>query len=291
MDDLNVVLALITRDNDFQEEQASAATEVAARMGVGLKVVYADNDAVNQTQQLARVIQSGADRPHAIIVEPVGTEMVQIAHAAVAAGIGWSILNRDPDYIMKLRRNAKVPVFCVTTDQEEIGRIQGQQLGVLVEEGKVLYVEGPSGSSAALLRTKGMLANKLTKVEVRMLKADWTEHGAHKAVSHWLTLDTSKQLHIRAVMCQNDAMAMGATRAFRDVSDSEALKRIPFTGCDGLPRTGQEWVRKGMLRATVVAPPSAGLALAMVANAIRSGGAPLDRTLLKPTSFPSLAEL
>ena len=88
MNNLNVVVALITSDNDYQAEQAASAKETAARLGLTIQVVYADNDAVNQTQQLIKIIQNTALRTDAIIVEPVGTEMIQVAKAAVAAGIG-----------------------------------------------------------------------------------------------------------------------------------------------------------------------------------------------------------
>src|ERR1700677_4606939 len=130
MNDLNVVVALITRENDYQAEQDAAAISAASRLGVKLQVIYADNDAFNQTQQIVKVIQDPIQRPTAILVEPVGTGMPQIAKAAVAAGVGWGILSRQADYISELRRGNQgrenqVSVFSVTTDQEEIGRIQG----------------------------------------------------------------------------------------------------------------------------------------------------------------------
>ncbi len=111
MNNLNVVVALITSDNDYQAEQAASATEAAARLGVKIQIVYADNDAVNQTQQLIKIIQNRALRTDAIIVEPVGTEMIQVAKAAVAAGIGWGILNRESERISELRQGQRAPVF------------------------------------------------------------------------------------------------------------------------------------------------------------------------------------
>jgi ABC-type sugar transport system substrate-binding protein len=144
MEKLNVVVALTTRENDYQAEQAVAVTDMATRLGATIQIIYADSDAVNQTQQLIKIIQDPAQHPTAILVEPVGTGMPQVAKAAVAAGIGWGIINSDPDYISELRRGGEVPVFSVSTDQSEVGRIQGQQLGILVPEGNVLYIEGPS---------------------------------------------------------------------------------------------------------------------------------------------------
>src|SRR6202047_5511259 len=111
MHNQNVVIALTTRDNDYQAEQLSSATEVASRLGVKIDVIYADNNAVNQCQQLVKIIQDKAQRPDAILVEPVGTPMYQVAKAAVAAGIGWGVLNREADYLPELRRAGAGPVF------------------------------------------------------------------------------------------------------------------------------------------------------------------------------------
>lgn len=125
MENLNVVIALTTRQNDYQAEQAQSAVEVASRLGIKIDIIYADGDAVNQSQQLVKIIQDRNQHPTAILVEPVGTPMPQVAKAAVAAGIGWGILNREADYITELRRTAKAPVFAVSPDQEEVGRFRG----------------------------------------------------------------------------------------------------------------------------------------------------------------------
>ena len=289
----NVVIALTTRDNDYQAEQSASAAEVASRLGVKINVIYADNNAVDQCQQLVKVIQDKAQRPDAILVEPVGTPMYQVAKAAVAAGIGWGILNREADYIPELRRTAPVPVFAVSPDQEEVGRIQGKQLAAFAPEGNILYIEGPSASSAANLRTKGMLSTKPSKVEMKVLKGDWSERSAHQLVTSWLSLSTSSQLHIRAVVCQNDAMAMGAREAFASLPEAarERWLNTPFMGCDGVTKTGQEWVRSGQLRATVIIPPMAGLALEMLVKAAGTRSMPAERTLCAPRSFPAIEEM
>jgi ribose transport system substrate-binding protein len=293
MEKLNVVVALTTRENDYQAEQAVAVTDMAARLGATIQIIYADNDAVNQTQQLIKIIQDPAQHPTAILVEPVGTGMPQVAKAAVAAGIGWGIINSDPDYISELRRGGEVPVFSVSTDQSEVGRIQGQQLGVLVPEGNVLYIEGPFNSTATQQRTKGMLSTKPAAVVLKTLKGDWTERSAHNAAKSWMSLGSSRDLQIRGVICQNDAMAMGARKAVVDLTekDRERWLSIPFTGCDGVTKTGQDWVRRGLLKATIITAPAAGTALELLAKAVNSGSMPPDRTLIPPKSFPPIAEL
>ena len=293
MESLSVVLALMTQDNDYQQAQAAAAGEVASRAGIKLEVVYADNDAVNQTQQLIRIIQDKERRPSGILVSPVGTDMPQVAKAAVAAGIGWGVLNRSPQYVSELRRSARVPVFAVTTDQEAVGKIQAKQIAALVKEGNVLYIEGPSSSAAAKVRTEQAMRNKPATVELKMIRGDWTQHGAQQAVRSWLSLSTSRQLQVRAVICQNDAMALGARNALTDIVEKDHKKwmTIPFTGCDGLERTGQEWVRRGLLTATIVIPRSAGLALEIMSRALRGSSAPPAATLTDPVSYPTIEEL
>jgi ribose transport system substrate-binding protein len=295
MNNLKVVVALITSDNDYQAEQAASATEAATRLGATVQIIYADNDAVNQTQQLVKIIQDSARRPDAIIVEPVGTEMIQVARAAVAAGIGWGILNRESEHLPELRRVQRVPVFAVATDQVEVGKIQARQFAALVKQGNVLYIEGPSGGGGvAALRSRGMLSAKPAGLELKVLKGDWTERSGHHAIKSWLSLSTSRKLDIRAVGCQNDAMAMGARKAFEELSgaqERDQWMKVPFIGCDGVTKTGQEWVRRGLLTATVVSPPTAGLALEILAKALRTGLEPPACTPSVPWSFPKIEEL
>src|SRR5215831_1146635 len=186
MNNLSVVVALTTRDNDYQAEQAATVAELASRLGIRVDVVYANNDAVNQTQQLVKIIQSDK-RPSAILVEPVGTGMPQVARAAVAAKIGWGIINNEPEYLAELRRSG-LPVFSISIDQFEAGRIQGDQISALVRQGNILYIEGPSSTMPAQLRTKGMMTTKPDAVALKTLKGDWTERSAERAVKSWLLL-------------------------------------------------------------------------------------------------------
>jgi ABC-type sugar transport system substrate-binding protein len=289
------LLSLTTKDNDYQAEQAAVAERAARQLGVDLEIIYADNDAINQSQQLLRIIQSAsATRPDAMILEPVGTGMPQVARAAVAAGIGWVVLNRDVDYVGEIRQAHSLPIFAISSDHLEVGRIQGRQFAALLPEGgQILYIQGPSTSDAAHQRTAGMLETKPDNIQVKTLVGHWTEAKAHQAVSSWLRLPTSKELHIGVVGCQNDVMAMGARKAFEEVANEAERSRwlaLPFTGCDGLQATGQTWVRQGLLAATINIPANAGQAMELLLKAFH-GPEPPERTLTVPLSFPAVAAL
>jgi ribose transport system substrate-binding protein len=297
MKKLHFVISLTTHDNDYQMEQAADAERTAARLGVSVKILYAENDSILQSQQLLQIIQSSSDsRPDGIIFEPVsGTALPQVARAAASAGIGWVVLNRDAEYLTELRQAHRTPIFAVTSDHTEIGRIQGRQFAALLPQGgSVLYIQGPSDSLAAKHRTAGMYDTKPAEVQVKLMKGHWTEASAHHAINSWLRLSTSRNSRMDVVAAQNDVMAMGAKKAFEgqphDASRDHWLS-LPFIGVDGLPSTGLDWVRQGLLAATVIVPPISGQALEMLVKAIRGGAAPLERTLTVPKSYPPAEEL
>jgi ribose transport system substrate-binding protein len=127
------------------------------------------------------------------------------------------------------------------------------------------------------------------------MKGSWTEASAFKAVTSWLRLSTSQDTRIDVIAAQNDAMAYGAKKALEEFAvDSAARDRwlnIPFLGCDGVPKTGQAWVRGGILAATVIAPPLAGLGLEMLVHGLQTKTIPQEMTLVPPRSFPALEAL
>lgn len=291
------LVSLTTSDNDYQIEQAQSAEQAARKLGVEVQVVFADNDAINQSTQVLKAIQSPeGTRPSAIIFEPVGgTALPQVAQAAVSAGIGWGVLNRDASYIPDLRKIATAPVFGLTSDHIEIGRIQGRQFAALLPHGgSVLYIQGPSENSAAKERTLGMRETKPANIQLTILKAQWTEESSTRAVRSWLKLVTSQRAPIDLIGAQDDSMAAGARKAFEELtneSEKERWRSLPYTGCDGLPKTGQAWVRSGILAATVFVPPNAGEAIEMLFSALQSKKQIPERVLTIPVSIPALSEL
>jgi len=293
---LNFLVSLTTNDNDYQQEQAAAAEKAARRLGVDVKIIHANNDPLAQSQQLLQYIQeSSVVKPDAIMFEPAGgTAFPQVARAAAAAGIGWVVLNHEVDYILDLRRMYKVPVFAVSADHEEIGEIQGKQFAALLPHGgSMLYIEGPNNSSAARQRSIGMMRTKPVNIQVKTMRANWTEESSHKTVSSWLRLQTSLQSHVDLVGAQDDSMAMGARKAFSELAEGDRARwmRVPITGCDGMPKTGQAWVKNGMLAATVFIRPNTDLAMEMLMDSFNKGAVLPERKKTDPESVPSLAEL
>ena len=101
-------------------------------------------------------------------------------------------------------------------------------------------------------------------------------------------------MNVRAVVAQNDDMAMGARKAFEEVSSSaerDKWVKTPFIGVDGLPNTGQAWIKNGKLTATVLVPPNSGVALKALADAVGGGARPPQYTFTSPLSIPEISKL
>ena len=293
---IRILVSLTTNDNDYQIEQAQSAEQAASKLDVQTEIIYANNDAINQSTQILRAIQaSPADRPNAIVFEPVGgTALPQVARAAATANIGWAVLNRDASYIEELRKISTAAIFAISSDHAEIGRIQGRQFAAMLPRGgTLLYVQGPSENSAAKERTLGMQETKPANIQIIALRGQWTEESAQRAVRSWLKLSTSQKATVDLIGAQDDSMAIGARKAFEELpeADRERWLKLPFTGCDGLPKTGQAWVRSGLLAATVFVPPNTGQAIEMFVQAIQQKKRPPERVFTVPASIPPLDAL
>src|SRR5205085_2850037 len=110
---LRFVVSLMTKNNDYQLEQAASAQQASHKLGVDVQILYADNDPITQSTQLLKVIQAAPEaRPDGIIFEAAGgTAFPQAAQAAVSAKIAWVVMNREADYLADLRRTSETPVF------------------------------------------------------------------------------------------------------------------------------------------------------------------------------------
>jgi ribose transport system substrate-binding protein len=140
----------------------------------------------------------------------------------------------------------------------------------------------------------GMQETKPANLHVTVLRAQWTEESAQRAVRSWLKLSTSQKAAIDLIGAQDDSMALGARKAFEEMTNEAERERwlkLPFTGCDGLPKTGETWVRSRLLAATVFVPPNTGQAIEMIFEAIQNGKKAPERALTVPVSIPALQEL
>jgi ABC-type sugar transport system substrate-binding protein len=295
MKKLKFVLS-VPGDTMYLRAQTSAAQAAADRLGVELEVVTAQMDSVAQGQDLVNSVHSRTSRPDGILVEPVSAAgLPRVAEAAVAAGIGWVVSNAHVDYIGALRKNPKVPVFQISQDHMEVGRIQGRQIGaILPNGGSVLYLRGPAMSWWATKRSEGMESAKPKNVEVRSLKVlASSAEGAHNAVCSWLNLTRQRPEGTQLIVSQNADFIAGARKAFETTTSGPERAKwlaLPSVGV-GVAERSRPLVDQGALCATIVTSLTMDRALEMLVRAITDGSQPPEHTFVEAYSYPSVEQL
>jgi ABC-type sugar transport system substrate-binding protein len=267
-------MLLINDTNEYQRLILADAQAAGRRADIAVDAFFAGNDVAQQIRQVYACSRADAQaRPSILFVFPVRDGSFEFAlRDAALAGIGCMMLNRRPPYMKDLRRDfPALPFGSVGPDQLEIGRLQGHQASAVVAPGRlVLYVMGPGLSSAAADRLRGF-QEVLAAASIRSseIHGDWDMTIAEKAVRRWLQLVLIADQPLSMVVCQNDAMAMGARKAL-DAAATEMnrpeLRTLPITGVDGLPDVGQKLVREGALKATILQQSSGGPAMEWAAR-------------------------
>ena len=287
----------IPGDTLYLRAQTAAAHEVAERLSVNLQVVSADMDAVAQGQKLLEFVQSRSEpRLDAILLEPVNaTGLPRVAEAAVAAGIGWVVSNAQVDYLGSLRSKGTVPVFLVSQDHVEVGRMQGRQLAVLLPEGgSVLYLRGPATSSLASRRFEGLDSTRPKNIELKTLKVQGsTADDAFKTVCSWLSLSTVRPENTQLIVAQNADFIFGARKAFEANTAEPHRAKWLALACAGVGVASQikSLVDQGVLCAAVLTSLTMDKAMEMLVKAMSDGSQPPEQNYVRAESYPSLEEL
>src|SRR6266536_6528965 len=215
MKNRSIGLFLLARQNEYQRLQESSARAMAQHLKTPLDVYFSESNTYVQTKQIYDFIHARPPGSALVVESVVDEEFEPVARHAALAGMGWYLLHRIVGYVEHLRRELPgLPIGTVTSDQKEIGRIQGKHFEALLPRtGEVLYVQGPAGSSIATGRFAGMKEGiDPTAIKYHSIRGDWSEAGGEAAVSKWLE-ENRARIQVRLVGCQNDAMAVGALRA------------------------------------------------------------------------------
>lgn len=190
-------------------------------------------------------------------------KQISQAEDLIAKQVDVIILNpQDADgsaQVLDLASSAEIPVIEVNTETtrtdyasfvgsedveagELMGKFVTEQLG---GKGQFAILEGEMGQSAQIKRYEGIENTALKEAGmecVATLSADWSRDTAMSTTEDWL----GKYSELKAIICENDDMAMGALQA------CESQKReMIIIGTDAIPDALQA-VKDGRLSATVL---------------------------------------
>jgi len=294
MKKLSIVISL-PGENNYLREQEAAAKMTAQQLGLDLRIINAKSDPVTQSQQLLEIVQAPSGRPDAIVVEPVNNQgLPRVAEAAVAAGIGWVISNALVDYLEPLRKAAKAPVFGVSQDHPEVGRMQGRQIrAILPAGGAILYLRGPATNFLATQRSDALEGELGVNIQFKALKIQWTQESAYNSVTSWLRLSNVRAGDTQLIAAQNTDFIQAAKRAFEDNTSGDERKKwlaLPYCGVS-VPSQVKQLLDSGTLTAAIVTPVTLDTALEILVRHLQTRSQPKQQTFVKAWSEPSLDEL
>jgi ribose transport system substrate-binding protein len=290
---VSIVVAL-PGENNYLREQESAAKAAAQRLGLDLQVINAKSDPVTQSQQLLEIMQSQFTRPDAVIVEPVNNQgLPRVAEAAVEAGVAWVVSNARVDYLAPLRQAAKAPVFTVSQDHTEIGRMQGKQfVAMLPKGGSVLYMRGPASNFLASQRADGLESVLPSSIQLKSVKIQWTAESAYNSIVSWLKLSVRADgTHL--IAAQNTDFIQAARQAFEDNAGTEERIKwlgLPYSGV-GVMSQVKPMLEAGTLNAAIVTSLTMDTAIELLVRHLRIGTQPPEHTVVKAWSQPTVDDL
>ena len=226
-----------TQNNPFFVKMADSVKAEAAKQGVEVKIVDAQNDPAKQANDISDLIQQHVD---VLIVNPVDS-----------AAVGNSVISAN---------EAKIPVITVdrSSDSGDVAthiasnNIKGGEMAAdflvqkVGEGAEVAELEGIPGASATRERGEGFhnIADNKLKVLAKQ-SADFDRSKGLTVAENMIQANAG----IKAIFAHNDEMALGAISAAKS-----ANKNIMIVGFDGT-EDGMKAVEDGDLVATIAQQP------------------------------------
>lgn len=254
--EVTVGVLMKTMSDTYSNKLGEAIQSYAAENYANAEILLMDGQA-DIAKQISQAEDLIAKKVDVIILNPQDADgSAQVLDLAAEAGIPVVEVNTETtrtDY-----------VSYVGSNDAEAGEMMGnfvmEQLG---DGGQYAILEGEMGQSAQLLRYEGLentiLANENYEC-VATLSASWQRDQAMSTTEDWL----SKYPDLKAVICENDDMSMGALQA------AESNEReLVIIGVDGISDAVAA-VSEGRLSASVLQDAN-GQASAVVDVAVKVG--------------------
>ena len=234
---LKVGVSLSTLNNPFFVSIREGVEEAAKDKDVETVITDAQNDSSSQNNQVEDLITQKVDL---IIINPVDS-------TAISSSV-------------KKANEANIPVICVdrSSDEGEIvsfissNNIEGGKLAgefILEKAGKdakVIHLEGIPGASSTRERGEGF--KKATDKKIDLVASQTANFDRAEGMTVMENL-LQAQPDVKAVFCQNDEMALGASEAIK-----ASGKDIVLVGFDG-NEDAINAVKEGTMTATVAQKP------------------------------------
>lgn len=201
-------------------------------------------DEQDVNRQVEIVEQMIAQKVNAIVIAPADSKaLVSVCKKALDAGI--VVINIDNKLDAAVMADKKAVIPFVGPDNRKGARAVGEHLAKRLQPGdKVATVDGAPTAFNGVERKRGfedaMKAAGMTVVSSQA--ANWETAQASKVASAMLTAEPG----LKALLCGNDSMALGAVAALREAGKGEAVLVVGFDNISAV----QELIKSGKVLAT-----------------------------------------
>jgi len=253
-----VGLAISTLNNPFFVDLRDGAQAAAAKAGIALVVLDAQNDPARQASSVEDLI---AKKVGAVIINPTDSDAIVPTVKKLNAA-------KIPVITVDRAANGGTVAAHIASDNVAGGRMAAAYVARRLKgKGNVVMLEGIAGSSAARDRGKGFREGLQKFPGIKIVASQTADFDRSKGLTVMENI-LQAQKRIDAVFAQNDEMALGAVQAIEGAKRQQAMFVVGFDAiADALKA-----VNEGRMAATIAQQPKVMGRLAVEAAASRLKG-------------------
>ncbi len=195
-------------------------------------------DETDVTQQIAYVELMMAQGVDAIVIAPADSKaLVAVCRKAMDAGI--VVVNIDNKFDEDVLRDKNIKIPFVGPDNRKGAKLAGVYLATRLNPGdKVAIIEGAPNAFNGIQRKAGfedaMIGSSMNIVASQT--GYWETDKAQPIASALI----NEHPDLKALLCANDSMALGAVAALRDAGKSDAIYVVGFDNIAAVQRLLKE---------------------------------------------------
>ena len=229
----------------FKTMQDGATAHQQAHAAEYELIANGTKDELDLSRQVEIVDQMIAQQVQAIVIAPADSKaLVPVCQRAQAAGIVVINIDNKLDAAVLAERNLRIPF--VGPDNRKGARLAGEALARRLKPGdQVAILEGVPTAFNAQQRKAGFEdAMKAAGINiVSSQSASWETAKANQVAAALLV----EKPELKAILCANDSMALGAVAAIRAAGKAEQIRVIGFDNIQAV----RQLLKDGQVLATV----------------------------------------
>lgn len=228
----------------FQTMQSGAQAHQREHAAEYELIVNGIKDEQDVARQIDLVEQMIAQRVNAIVIAPADSKaLVSVCKKAMDAGI--TVVNIDNKFDASVLADKGLKIPFVGPDNRKGARMVGEYLAKRLKAGdQVAIIEGAPNAFNGVQRKLGFedAMNAAGTKIVSSQTANWETAKANQVVSALI----SERPELKAILCANDSMALGAVAALKPAGKAGQIMVIGFDNITAV----QELIRDGTILAT-----------------------------------------